>query len=158
MIRRWLSTSLILSAILTICVAGLWARSYWRVDALQYRFRAGPERLTYSTILGSGRILLARHRDTQPPGWSWSSNPMPDKVPNVGGFLGFSKGPTLNGYGFTIPIWLPFVLVGLPIWAVIRLNGPAKARRRRDAGLCINCAYDLRGSPEWCPECGRMPV
>jgi hypothetical protein len=52
----------------------------------------------------------------------------------------------------TFPHWVPAVLFGsMPTWQLIhRLT----ARRRRARGLCRRCGYDLRASPERCPECG----
>jgi hypothetical protein len=50
-----------------------------------------------------------------------------------------------------LPIWSLVTLVTL-IWTT-KAFGREKRRRRR-LGLCLNCGYDLRESPDRCPECG----
>jgi hypothetical protein len=51
------------------------------------------------------------------------------------------------------PFWLPAGLLAtcgvLPI-----VRGPVRRWWRTMKGLCIYCAYDLRGSHGKCPECG----
>jgi hypothetical protein len=51
------------------------------------------------------------------------------------------------------PLW-PVVLAAavLPVMQVRRI---ARARRASRSGLCRACGYDLRATPERCPECGR---
>ncbi len=53
------------------------------------------------------------------------------------------------------PWWfLSLIPAGLIVWR-FRVN-----RRRRLAmtkNLCVQCGYDLRGTPERCPECGTVP-
>ena len=68
---------------------------------------------------------------------------------------GFISGPTRGDY-FSVPVWfLLLAFGGLPTWWVVRAVG---ARRRKRRGLCRRCGYDLRATPERCPECGSVPV
>ncbi len=60
--------------------------------------------------------------------------------------------------------WLRFVELILPYWLVLLLTlvpFPWLRRRTRRAhraseGRCLRCGYDLRASPQRCPECGAV--
>jgi hypothetical protein len=52
--------------------------------------------------------------------------------------------------------------VGVPFWAIIGVSAPIltlavhrhTSKSRVGAGRCVACGYDLRATPERCPECG----
>ena len=44
------------------------------------------------------------------------------------------------------------------IWICLLVHGARRARRRRRSGLCSQCGYDCRATPERCPECGSVGV
>jgi hypothetical protein len=54
------------------------------------------------------------------------------------------------------PFWMPVVLFAVLPAVWIRL-AYARWRRRTDPGCCVICGYDLRATPERCPECGTVP-
>jgi hypothetical protein len=53
-----------------------------------------------------------------------------------------------------IPYWPIVLLTGLPpaVWLMRR----RRVKRRRRAGQCVHCGYDLRETPDRCPECGQL--
>ena len=48
--------------------------------------------------------------------------------------------------GFVYLVWLTLAMK--EDWRKI------KERERKDFGECLSCGYDLRATPECCPECG----
>lgn len=50
------------------------------------------------------------------------------------------------------PYWLVATL--LAVWPGALLFALSRRRSRSTVGLCANCGYDLRASPDRCPECG----
>ncbi len=60
--------------------------------------------------------------------------------------------PQVRFWHFSIPFWLPFLVVALPIAYLFRRD------RRHPRGHCQACGYDLAGNVSGvCPECGATP-
>jgi hypothetical protein len=57
----------------------------------------------------------------------------------------------------TLPHW-PFIPLALllPLLWLRRCRILARTADRAKAGHCGNCGYDLRATPDRCPECGRV--
>jgi hypothetical protein len=55
-----------------------------------------------------------------------------------------------------VPPWALVAFFGGLWWLFLRW-ARRKGSRRYETGRCINCGYDLRATPERCPECGTVP-
>jgi hypothetical protein len=95
------------------------------------------------------QLLLMRARAQYP--FEWLVYLLVIPVALVG--LHFRSRMTL-GAGFAF-IWL--VVSILIIVGTLKGNQRRTRLRRFYAGQCVGCGYDLRATPERCPECGMVP-
>ena len=182
MTRRLLNLLTALSLLLCVALAVLFCASYatavtvhWqrpRLEADRWtnaghrawmaRGRLGVESsFAVTTDAEMIRIIAA---DTPPPRLDWESKPAAEftlgKPVSLWGRLGFdvhsSSGRVgkyvLSARNVMLPLWLPAALfAALPAARLYR-----RLRRHPRAGVCPTCGYDLRATPERCPECGTM--
>lgn len=68
--------------------------------------------------------------------------------------FGWNKDNTIFAT-YTVPYW-PVALIGIG-WPAWRMIARSRTRHRSVAGHCTICGYDLRATPDRCPECGAIP-
>jgi len=175
----------VLSALsLLLCV--LWVRSYWTSDGavISRQVPAWDSRDLWS----SGGVIAYRHfavlgdstTQYQAPGWYFLHVPTAEvdrkqffgtafngithrliDVANFDNKMNLPRNP-LNAR--EIEVVVPYWAVLLAGWAlpigcfIYRQHGRRAARKAVALGLCPQCGYDLRESPDRCPECGLQRV
>jgi hypothetical protein len=155
-----------LSLLLLVATAVLWVRSYRLVDYPKYQLDRGTAAM-YSSR-GGVRLSYATATELN-PGLTWdrlkglSYYPLNDTAHPFWNRLGigvdsgqsYASGNTVASryWGITLPHWLIAAAMVLPPLA--RAVGCYRRRRRSVPGLCTKCGYDLRATPDRCPECGQ---
>ena len=138
----------------SVAAAALGVRTFYRVVKYEYVSRGD---WGVMVIPKRGRVdLLYFPRTSQDSGFlRIASSPH-----IIGGtdyarrVLGFGGGRTPSGGRFvSVPFWFIAVMFALP--AVVMVRGEWRRRKVRP-GLCPGCGYDVRATPERCPECGRV--
>jgi hypothetical protein len=168
MTRRLLNLLTALSLLLCVAVVVLWARSYWATETLR---RADARRWqSVSVAHGRAMYLHAWPADTsRPPPFGPErlrrqvDPPAADVTATqwlitqftggagfeIGSDWGSSTSLGYRGAAVVVPLWLPLLLS-----AALFANLLQRRRARRAAGACRVCGYDLRATPDRCPECG----
>jgi hypothetical protein len=191
-IARYILNGLtVLSLLLCIAAAGLWARGHLVADRAYYsRWRLHGTTASegaYWVQSGAGIFILATRQQNLTgmvadptgqfgrlaaagPRWqrvqlapddamTLASGPRPGLLGRLG-FWSLRAAQTSLGPGnyyaeWAAPAWAVCLMLSLlPAAWVLRWR---RARLRRRAGLCPTCGYDLRATPDRCPECGTVP-
>jgi hypothetical protein len=158
--RSILNALTAISLLLLLATLVLWVRTDQFADQLEYR---GPD-TSYSLTAHSSGIVYIQFRHHIPvslePGQmvstDWRERWHYDRV-NQGykgnGFI-FQKSAAFEFYNFGLPYWL--ILIMTALLPAARLTSRLRGKRHR-SGLCPQCGYDLRATPDRCPECGAIP-
>jgi len=78
----------------------------------------------------------------------------PGQSPLVAGsVVGYFSGVNISRWRFVL------VTAMLPAaWMILRVRAWRVEHARLRIGCCPKCGYDLRATPDRCPECGHMPA
>jgi hypothetical protein len=166
------------SLLLFVASGVLWARSYWAGEFVSTEGRRG------GCVMGASRGQFICHWSGEPSAWlleHYRHDP-PSGVRFIA-LTVFKNGVSAEGSAFRHVSrggknwkWVSFRVRGYSRGYVImpasglcavlgvlpagrlaaRVRGVMLDRRRAREGLCPSCGYDLRATPERCPECGRI--
>ena len=178
MLRRLFTLASAVSLVLFVGMAVLWIVSLKAVPSARWCFVAGK---VNQLAVYRGRIVFAQWEESPvlhdgathstprhprlltQPGVAASIEPTIewDEAQSQGWRIGedvrrFAGITSLSAYTYreitVSPVWPLALFSLLPVYRI------ARSLRRRQAGRCRCCGYDLRATPNRCPECGRIPA
>ena len=136
---------------LSVATVVLWIRSHRPAGSLgitdSIEIRDHDPR--YWIVSRRDRLILCRQ-----VGRDWDRPLREVNVPGVVKFGG-GWGERSMLWNLVVPHWLVATRAVLPflIWLLL-LRQALRARARARRGCCPKCGYDLRATPDRCPECG----
>jgi hypothetical protein len=176
-VKRYLFNFVVLASILGCAATSvLWIRSKRVIDIVRYRSspQATPQRY-WGIFTAGGRIWYMVDDDyapklEDPVGWEnsfgdepsdvfnhWSLKPHPGSIGTYE-ILGFGTYWYHRPWGYVrhgiVPLYGIILVSAIPPALWVRNRRKATLRNRE--GKCKHCGYDLRATPDRCPECGSM--
>jgi hypothetical protein len=158
---------LVTSGVLLAVLILAWLRSYWVGDEIRHSATTDRRMIeTWVLAHGGGDVVVLRFEvfdgPPRPPAWLYLQRPpiavRLNLLAEVHGLFGYGVAhEQLMSYtAVVLPYWLLTLLVGMPWIVFLARRWRSRAARRIAAGLCPACGYDLRASPDRCPECGAI--
>ena len=151
--RTPLNLTAVASLLLSLAIALLWVRTYVAQDQLSWRH--GPYFAMAETYAGVVEISLSAWMNFRhvPDGWQFFSGPYHDPYEHLA--IHRQRPPPgrsdWDRWLIVLPMWLILLPSALPLVAWWRWH-----QRAARAGTCPRCGYDLRATPDRCPECGMI--
>jgi hypothetical protein len=179
-IRHLFTTLAVLSMVLCGMTTAWWARSgyvsdlwTWGSGSEEYWLRSDWGRVTIM------RVSNASARQAYETGSGGFSGTNPGPIAGQRKFFGITYtwgrsllgrtiGPTLRTTGrgsyWALTFYHPLLIAPLGSPAILhgtlyflRRHRDQRIKRRLAAMVCVKCGYDMRATPDCCPECGTMP-
>ena len=148
--RRIFTAHSVLSLLLCVATLALWVRSYWRLDCVYY---SQDEESTVSVLALHGHVQAAVLKGATLGVGRLTHASESARSYNIGfGPFGFSYQSLSMIHVISLPHW--FLALLFAILPALRLRALVRSRRLSRIGHCPRCGYDLRATPERCPECG----
>jgi hypothetical protein len=179
LLRILLNAATVLSVLLCVATVVLWGRSYQWCDDVQINRNTPTAAISAAVSAPRGCIQISYRRVPFAPGTSvksinlgwrgeWRSWPVPRRWDS-----GFSRkavrwefarfayaappaSPAIDQWLLTFPLWFP--TLGFAIAPATWTWWRGCRRRVARSGVCLTCGYDLRATPDRCPECGTTSI
>jgi len=152
--RRLFNFVTAISIVLFIATCALWYRSYRKLTSLDAAdsFNFTHHDPLYWLISEPGRLVLCRQL-----GRNWGGVEL-ESFHMLGVHFGGTRGSDGSMlWNLEMPYWL--IACVIAIVPCIRIEFWRRDRRnanREKRGNCRSCGYDLRATPDRCPECGTL--